>query len=318
MKPKLVYTPEYNISLWGIEKLHVFDSCKYGRAWEKLENTFGISKLNDLTIKPTHPVENTLLSSVHSEDYLELLSSSRHIMKVLHMPLMGWFLPIGVLEKHVLKPMRMAVTGTVIAAEQALDHGAAANFSGGYHHASRDNGGGFCIYSDIAIAISKLKLANKITNNDQIIIIDLDAHQGNGLERIFYEDNNVHFLDMYNQNAYPNDKFAKKRIDCDIPLSSGALDDEYLYKLRKYLPAFLQKIHKPKIAFYNAGTDIYEGDRLGGLRISEQGIFERDKFVFDSLANANIPWVMVPSGGYSKMSHQFITNSIVYLLRTWA
>ena len=154
-----------------------------------------------------------------------------------------------------------------------------------------------------------------IGNEDQIVIIDLDAHQGNGLERIFENDKNVHILDMYNKDIYPDDKWAKKRIDYNIPLNSGTKDQEYLQKLTKNLPLLLNKIKHPKIAFYNAGTDIYAGDSLGKLSISVKGILERDQFVFDALIKENIPFVMLPSGGYSKQSHFLIANSIEYLLK---
>jgi histone deacetylase 11 len=317
MQPKIIYSPNYNIHFFGLEKLHAFDSCKYGRAWQRLEGTFGIDKLNNWKVKPMYPVEESLLSIVHTEDYLKLLNNSNYVMQLLEMPLLGWFVPIERLRKHVLEPMRLAVTGTIIASEEALNSGIAVNLSGGYHHASKSHGGGFCIYSDIAVAISKLRQSNEITNNDQIIIIDLDAHQGNGLERIFYEDKNVYFLDMYNQNTYPNDEWAKQRINYNIPLHTGTTDEEYLGKLRKQLPLLLQEVRNPKIAFYNAGTDIYKNDSLGGLQISEQGILERDKLVFKTLIDANIPLIMLPSGGYSKMSHILIANSIKYILENW-
>ena len=88
-------------------------------------------------------------------------------------------------------------------------------------------------------------------------------------------------------------------------------------KLEKYLTRFLENSSNPKIAFYNAGSDVYQFDSLGQLSISAKGIFERDKFVFDILTNANIPWVMVLSGGYTKESYKLIAQSIIYVLKTW-
>ena len=213
--------------------------------------------------------------------------------------------------------MRWATKGTIIAAAEALKCGIAVNFSGGYHHASKENGEGFCLYSDIAISIGILRKSKKLLKEDQILIIDLDAHQGNGLERIFIADQDVKILDMYNQDIYPKDSLAKKRIDCDIPLDSGTSDQKYLAKLEKYLTRFLENSSNPKIAFYNAGSDVYQFDSLGQLSISAKGIFERDKFVFDILTNANIPWVMVLSGGYTKESYKLIAQSIIYVLKTW-
>lgn len=232
------------------------------------------------------------------------------------MPFLG-MLPIGMLETRILNPMRLATTGTIIAAQMAIENGAAINFSGGYHHASKDQGGGFCIYSDIAIAIAVLRKSKKLNSSDQIVIIDVDAHQGNGLERIFRKDTNVYIFDMYNKEIYPMDMWAKKGIQCDIPLRSGASDQEYLSKLSDNLPHFLQRIDKPKIAFYNAGTDIHSRDPLGGLSVSREGVLKRDKFVLEALTKRRIPWVMVPSGGYTSVSYILLADTVNYILNKW-
>ena len=117
------------------------------------------------------------------------------------------------------------------------------------------------------LAIASLRQFGQLTAADSIAIIDLDAHQGNGLARIFAgvasplenPDRTVHILDMY-QDIYPQDRLAIDSIDRNIPLASGTRSDEYLYKLQQYLPSFLSQIDRPKIAFYNAETDIYEDD----------------------------------------------------------
>ena len=281
-----------------------------------IEDEFGKNILKQWSITPKSPVTNDELLTVHSQEYLELLKSSQYITGAIELPFLG-FLPITLLDKYILEPMRWATKGTIIAAAEALKCGIAVNFSGGYHHASKENGEGFCLYSDIALSIGILRKSKKLLKEDQILIIDLDAHQGNGLERIFIADQDVKILDMYNQDIYPKDSLAKKRIDCDIPLDSGTSDQKYLAKLEKYLTRFLENSSNPKIAFYNAGSDVYQFDSLGQLSISAKGIFERDKFVFDILTNANIPWVMVLSGGYTKESYKLIAQSIIYVLKTW-
>lgn len=316
LSPRLIYSPHYDIRFLGLEKLHPFDGCKYSHAWQMIEDEFGKNILKQWSITPKSPVTNDELLTVHSQEYLELLKSSQYITGAIELPFLG-FLPITLLDKYILEPMRWATKGTIIAAAEALKCGIAVNFSGGYHHASKENGEGFCLYSDIAISIGILRKSKKLLKEDQILIIDLDAHQGNGLERIFIADQDVKILDMYNQDIYPKDSLAKKRIDCDIPLDSGTSDQKYLAKLEKYLTRFLENSSNPKIAFYNAGSDVYQFDSLGQLSISAKGIFERDKFVFDILTNANIPWVMVLSGGYTKESYKLIAQSIIYVLKTW-
>ncbi len=312
--PKIVYSPGYDIHFLGLEKLHPFDSCKYSRTWNALVEKFG-DRLHQYRINPTDPVTLEMLETVHSDAYLTQLKISRRVAKALELDSLG-FLPVGILDHRVLQPMRLATKGTAIAAETSLETGIAINLSGGYHHASRDRGEGFCVYSDIAIAIALLRQSQKLAAEDPIAIIDLDAHQGNGLERIFYSDAAVHILDMYNQDVYPNDPWAKTRINCDLPLKSGTRDQEYLGKLQEHLPAFLQHC-QPKIAFYNAGTDIYEYDPLGRLKISHQGVLERDRIIFQSLVESKIPVVMVLSGGYTRESYKLVAGSVANVLQTW-
>ena len=315
ISPKIVYSPGYDVRFLGLEKLHPFDSCKYSRSWNLLLEQFG-DRLQQSSIFPEASATSKMLQAVHTEAYLQQLRRSRFVADVLELASVG-VLPIAMLDRHVLQPMRLATMGTVIAAQTALSCGIAINLSGGYHHASRDRGEGFCVYADVAIAIAMLRQSQRLAADDLIVVIDLDAHQGNGLERVFYQDPTVKILDMYNCEIYPNDLWATERIDCNLPLASGTRDREYLGKLQESLPQFLQQINQPKIAFYNAGTDIYEFDPLGRLKISEQGVLERDRLVFKTLSDAEIPVVMVLSGGYTRESYKLIAGSVADVLQTW-
>lgn len=311
VSPKLIYSPGYDIHFLGLEKLHPFDSCKYSRTWQALLKQFG-TYLEEITLTPASAATPEMLLTVHTNSYLNQLKKSRFVARALELDSLK-FLPSGILERRVLEPMRLATMGTVMAAQTALETGMAINLAGGYHHACRDRGQGFCIYSDLGIAIALLRQSQRLLLDDSIAIIDLDAHQGNGLEHIFYQDAAVQILDMYNRDIYPQDRLAQQRINCHLPLRSGTSDQEYLDQLQTALPKFLE--HKPpKIAFYNAGTDIYEYDPLGQLKISKQGILERDRFVFKTLIAAGIPTVMVISGGYTRESYQLVADSVAELL----
>ncbi|WP_309739557.1 histone deacetylase [Chamaesiphon sp. OTE_20_metabat_361] len=314
IRPRLVYSPGYDIRWLGLEKLHPFDSCKYSRTWKVLLDRFS-DKLLSATITPTAATAE-LLQTIHTPEYLQQLTNSHYVAQVLELASLDW-VPSGILDRQVLQPMRLATMGTVIAAETALETGIAINLSGGYHHARRDLGAGFCVYSDIAIAIASLRQSGQLTATDSIAIIDLDAHQGNGLARIFECDRTVHILDMYNQDIYPQDRRAIARIDRNLPLASKTRDAEYLDKLQQHLPSFLSSIERPKIAFYNAGTDIYEDDPLGRLKISAEGVLARDRFVFQTLVAARIPVVMVLSGGYTSESYQLVAKSVGEVWETW-
>jgi histone deacetylase 11 len=315
IRPRLVYSPEYDIRWLGLEKLHPFDSCKYSRTWNALLDRFG-DVLQSATLSPTVPATVETLQTIHPPEYLQQLTRSRHVAQALELASLAW-VPNSILDRQVLRPMRLATMGTVIAAKTALETGISINLSGGYHHASRDRGSGFCVYADIAIAIASLRQSGQITAADSIAIIDLDAHQGNGLARIFAGDRAVHILDMYNQDIYPQDRQAIDRIDCNLPLASGTRDAEYLDKLQQYLPSFLERIERPKIAFYNAGTDIYEEDPLGRLKILAEGVLARDRFVFETLVDAGIPAVMVLSGGYASESYKLVATSVGAVWETW-
>lgn len=315
INPRLVFSPGYDIHFLGLENLHPFDSRKYGRAWNVLLKQFGES-LATVTLTPTAPVDLALLQLVHSADYLERLNHRDCVAAALELGSLG-LLPISVLNSRILEPMRLATMGTLMAAEAALQTGMAINLAGGYHHANRDRGEGFCLFADVALAIAYLRQAGQLALADDILIIDLDAHQGNGVARIFQQDATVHILDMYNREIYPHDPIAAQRIDCPIPLPSGTRDEAYLGQLKEDLPAFLRTIPQPKLAFYNAGTDIFEDDPLGRLRVSEKGVLERDRVVFHTLTAAEIPWVMVLSGGYTRQSYQLVAQSAAYVLQTW-
>ncbi|MFN8371837.1 MAG: histone deacetylase [Anaerolineae bacterium] len=316
INPKIIYSPDYDIHFWGIEKLHPFDTRKYSHAYDLAYITLG-NQLQKATLTPTHPVSDDDLCLVHTRAYLESLKSVAILIQALEFAPLAAF-PYEVIEERVLTPMRLATSGTIMAAREVLSCGLAINLSGGYHHASADKGEGFTVFSDMSIAILKLRAEGKLSAKDKILLIDLDAHQGNGHERVFHDDPLVYIFDMYNGSIYPHDSFARKRINWNLSLAPGTRDTQYLNALKDYLPRVLNEVNGvPKMAFYIAGTDIYEHDQLGGLRITENGIFERDRFVLDTLMDAQIPTVMLLAGGYSHDSYRFISRSICYALGTW-
>lgn len=316
---KIVYSKEYDLSFFGLEELHAFDSKKYSATWNELTRKVDHSILLGNLKEVKSECNKATISRVHTKEYLIKLKNSTNVLDILETPfhLIGNIIPEFIIDKFILRPMKFAVQGTIIAAQEALKNGAAINISGGYHHASEDHGEGFCIYSDIAIAIKELRETNLLKNDDHIIIIDLDAHQGNGLERIFMHDGSIKIMDMYNKDIYPMDHFAKQRINCHIPLPKYTKDSEYLSVLKEELPMFISGVSGIKLAFFNAGTDVYEQDPLGKLSLTEQGIKERDVFVMETLTNNNIPWVMLPSGGYTKKSYQLMANSFYYAIEKW-
>jgi histone deacetylase 11 len=319
MSPRIVYSRHYNIGFFGLERLHPFDSRKYGRAWRILRRRFG-RNLRELWMRPAAPVGRDELLRVHSGEYLDRLQDSHVVARALELPVVANF-PGSLVDRYILRPMRWATAGTIEAASAAMAHGLAINLSGGYHHARPDGGEGFCIYADAALAIDRLRHDQLLGEHDRIVHIDLDVHQGNGVCHCFRDDRAVFLFDMFNPAIYPAyDRLARERLDCAAQVPPGSTGQEYLRLLTARLPAFLDGVSKTspvRFAIYNAGTDIYEHDSLGGLNVSHEAIVERDWFVVDQLVRRGIPTLLLLSGGYHRDNYKIIADSLInILLRT--
>ncbi|RXM95935.1 Histone deacetylase 11 [Acipenser ruthenus] len=155
-------------------------------------------------------------------------------------------------------------------------------------------------------------LFERVEGVSKATIIDLDAHQGNGHERDFMDDKRVYIMDVYNRYIYPGDGFAKRAIKRKVELDWGTEDQEYLQKVEMHVEGALNEV-KPDVLVYNAGTDILDGDPLGGLAISPQGIIKRDEILFKAARRRKIPILMVTSGGYQKRTARIIADSIINL-----
>ncbi len=290
----------------GIQKLHPFDSEKYGKVYRHLRRKLKFKKAD--VYSPKMVSDNELLA-IHTLDYLETLNKSETIAEISEMPPIR-LLPISILRNRILKPMRYATGGTMLGIDIALLHGYAINLSGGYHHAKSSSGGGFSFYADINLAIDKLF---KIDSTQNILVIDLDAHQGNGHESIAKDHPHIHILDVYNSGIYPFDYGAKQYIDFDYPISSHTEDSMYLDIIQTSVKKAIEDAH-PNFIIYNAGTDIFIKDPLGDLDITCDGIVKRDEIVFEYAMNNKIPILMLLSGGYSKESSKIIGKSLENVL----
>jgi histone deacetylase 11 len=254
---------------------------------------------------------------VHSVDYLASLAKSAVVAQGLEMPFLKW-IPNGVLRSKLLEPMRWATQGTIDAALWALENGCAINFSGGYHHAHADHGEGFCLYADVPVAIAHLRASGKLSGTDKVIVIDLDAHRGNGWETICENDYAVQFFDVYNKRAYPGPHTPSKRFEALHGVPSMMGGEEYLYLLREHLTAFLDQHRHSRLVFYNAGTDILVDDPIGRFDVPADQVVERDRFVIDELDKRGMKWVMLPSGGYTQHSHELMQRGFAHAIERYA
>jgi len=186
-----------------------------------------------------------------------------------------------------------AVGGTCEAATAALQHGIAMNLAGGTHHAFPDHGEGFCVFNDVAVAIRVLQRNGRVR---RAAVIDLDVHQGNGTHAIFEGDPCVFTFSMHGERNYPYHKVAGT---LDLELADGMGDDSYLAALADALPRVLSAA-APDLVIYLAGADPHEGDRLGRLRLTFDGLARRDAMVLDACREVGIPVAVTIAGGYGR------------------
>ena len=166
-----------------------------------------------------------------------------------------------------------------------------ANLAGGTHHAFRDRGEGYCVFNDVAVAAAVLLRDGSI---GRATVVDCDVHQGNGTAAIFRDQPAVFTFSLHGAKNFP---FRKETSDLDVTFEDGAGDDEYLAALAAHLPRVLDA-HRPDIVFYLAGADPFEGDRLGRLKVTIEGLRTRDRLVFDACRDRDIPVAVAMSGGY--------------------
>jgi acetoin utilization deacetylase AcuC-like enzyme len=203
-------------------------------------------------------------------------------------------------QRHIGFPQSPALTqreliiaqGTIDCCHYAMQNSVAMNVAGGTHHAFAARGEGFCMLNDMAIAANYL-LHKKLAQ--QILIIDLDVHQGNGTAKLFENEKRVFTFSMHGEHNYP---FHKEKSDLDLPLKDGIADEGYLQLLKTTLPQLIASV-QPDFAFYLSGVDILDTDRYGKLKISLQGCRQRDEFVFETLKQHQIPCAVSMGGGYS-------------------
>ena len=196
------------------------------------------------------------------------------------------------LSHELVSRERVIMSGTVACALFALQHGCSINVAGGTHHAFTDRGEGFCLLNGIGIGAQYL-LDRGLAQ--QVLVIDLDVHQGNGTAQMFAHQSRVFTFSMHGANNYP---MHKEQSDYDIPLRDGTDDGHYLRTLRANLEPLLDRV-KPDFVMYQAGVDILETDKLGRMKVTLGGCAQRDKLVLTACKARNIPVCITMGGGYS-------------------
>jgi acetoin utilization deacetylase AcuC-like enzyme len=260
---------------------HTFPQHKYAALRERLTRT-----LPQLRLQPAPRAALPALRAVHTEAYVQRVldgSLSAAEQREIGFP---WHPGMPVRALH-------SVGATLAATRAALEEGVAMNLGGGTHHASADRGGGYCVFNDVAVA-ARWAQAHRAVR--QVLVIDLDVHQGNGTAAIFAGDPTVFTLSLHGAKNFP---FRKVAGDLDVDLPDACGDDAYLQALDQALAALDTRLHEaPGLVFYLAGADPHAGDRLGRLGLSSAAMAARDARVFDWLRAHPAPVVMLMAGGY--------------------
>lgn len=299
----LIYHPRYNITAFGLERRHPFDGSKYRRIHDALISR-GLRRTGDFT-RPRAMTRNEL-RRIHSEDYLKSLCNPKRLAEILEVPVVRW-LPSWLVDWRVLSPMRFATAGTVLACRLALERGMAINLGGGFHHAAANWGGGFCVYADVPLAVKNLYDEEKV---GRVLVVDLDAHQGDGTASIFRDWPWAQIFDLYGENLFP---FRNEAEDYPLPTPPGLTGEEYLGIVCDTLPKVLDAA-QPDLIVYNAGSDPFAGDPLADFRLSADALADRDLLVAELARERGHPLAMVLSGGYSRESWKIHADAIEGIL----
>ena len=299
---KVVYAPAYNIDLGVLNRLHPFDGTKFEKVERGIRGSTGVE-----FVAPERPVDDGVIEAFVDPLMKRLIKGKRYILDALEIPYLP-LVPFSLIDRYVLAPMRWAVAGTLQASRLALQERAVCwNLGGGFHHASRQAAEGFCIYNDIGIAYDGLIRSGGLRPEDRILIVDVDAHHGNGNARVFAETPNVVLADVYNQDIYPATPATRQRVDLPVPLASGTTGADYLRKLE----AMLRKITGTyRLAFVVAGTDVLATDPLGRLKLTVDDCAQRDRLVVARLREVADATVVVAGGGYSSESSRAMIAGI--------
>ena len=280
-KTPLIYHRLYDLPL---PEKHRFPGSKYSLLIKILESKGLLQNFLRYSPKPATAAQ---LSIVHDQNYLQAVESGN--LSKQHETRIG--LPWSEMLK---KRSFAAANGTLLAAQLALQTGIACHAAGGTHHAHSDFGAGFCVFNDLAFAsraLIELKLAKRV------LIFDCDVHQGDGTARILTKDKNIFTCSIHCADNYPT---KKAKSDLDIPIPSGAGDEQYLALLTRCLSKIADTSFLPDLVIYDAGVDVHSRDKLGLLEMTSDGIEARDRYVLSHFKKRRIPIATTMGGGYGE------------------
>ena len=288
----IIYHQNYDIP---VPKIHSFVGSKFSDLFRNLQKNYA-SSLNVITPSSAHLDK---LKQVHQIDYINKVEESELTKDYLRLINLPW-------SDRLRERSFLETEGTLLTAKEALKNKIACHVGGGTHHAHYSYGYGFCVFNDLAYTSINL-IEEKLVEN--VLILDLDVHQGDGTIDICQNYSSIYTCSVHSNDSFP---FDKKKGWMDIGLPAEISDYDYLKKIEETLIK-IKKQFTPDIVLYDAGVDVYENDKLGNLKISIEGIHQRDTMVLDHFLNRNIPIATVIGGGYSKNDSELAErHSIIF------
>lgn len=233
----------------------------------------------------SQPASDDQILRVHTEEYLHRLIAGQMTEREMCRTGFPW-------SEDLVARTRLSVGGTISACRFAIKRGVSANLAGGTHHAHPAHGEGFCVFNDVAIAARSMQAEGKA---NQVLVIDLDVHQGDGTAAIFAGDESVFTFSVHGEKDFP---YRKVPSDLDIALPDGCRDEAYLLAVQSGLEQTFA-LFKPDLVIYIAGADPFAGDRLGRLSVTKAGLARRDRLVITTCLQLGIPIAIVLGGGYA-------------------
>jgi len=286
-----VYHPDYSAPL---PSGHRFPMAKFRLLLDRLRH---LDLAREEQLHRPLPAPRRWLEMVHGRPYHEDFARGRLSPAAIRR--------IGLpASRPLVRRSWLAVGGTVLTARLALQHGVACHLAGGTHHAFPHHGSGFCIFNDCAVAARVLLAEGGVR---QLLVVDLDVHQGDGTAAIFEGEGRVFTFSVHGASNFP---LRKRRSDHDLALEDGVEDEDYLAALGTLLPDLIDQV-RPDLVLYNAGVDPHRDDRLGRLCLSDGGLFQRDCLVLEACLRRRIPIATVIGGGYAALPELVDRHSLI-------
>ena len=261
---------------------------------------YGILDLPSVQFMPTIKAEEKDLAVFHSEEYLNILkqANERHLMGDAYLYGLGpGDNPIfpGLLDWSLL------ATGATLQAVDFVASGkgeVAFNIAGGLHHAMRSRASGFCYINDPVIGIMKL-----LSRGNRVAYIDIDAHHGDGVQKAFYESNQVLTISLHETGCtlFPGTGFEYEigeregeGYSVNLPFPPYTEDDVYIWAFEEVVPELIH-VFQPDIVVTQLGVDTFYSDPLTNLHLTILG-YER---VLKTIKDLAPRWVALGGGGYN-------------------